>query len=121
MFWREGGSTMTDAAADTPPLQPGNRLPGERARPTVPPVLYLPTSGTASGPDQVGIELRDTNDRRRALLAYTALDRLVDCCGPHQPWALYPTERLGELGVEYDVIYLDMPIPQELWHVRGAP
>lgn len=86
------------------------------APPVVPPVLYLPTSGTPAGSSEVGIELRETNDGRRALLAYTALDRLADCCGPDQPWALFPVERLGELGVDYDVIYLDLAIPRELWH-----
>ncbi|RAX24445.1 hypothetical protein DRB06_00945 [Actinomyces sp. Z5] len=63
------------------------------------------------------MELRKTNDGRMALLAYTALDRLADCMGPHQPWVLYPTERLGDLEVveHYDVIYLDLPVPKELW------
>ncbi|WP_424922760.1 SAV_915 family protein [Aeromicrobium chenweiae] len=30
-------------------------------------------------------------DGRTALLAYTALDRLVDCCGDRQPWVLIET------------------------------
>jgi hypothetical protein avisC_04142 len=37
--------------------------------------------------------------------------------GPHQPWVLYRTEQLDELGgvQSYDVIYLDVPMPRELW------
>lgn len=100
---------------------------GDATRPTVPPVLYLPTSGTPQDPGSsvddgddigIGIELRETDDGRRALLAYTALDRLATCCGPEQPWVLYPTDRLGDLGVDYDVVYLDMVIPPELRHGR---
>ncbi|WP_257210381.1 SAV_915 family protein [Actinomyces ruminis] len=83
-------------------------------------MLYLPSTGA---PNTYGaeIELRKTNDGRMALLAYTALDRLADCMGPHQPWVLYPTERLGDLeSVEhYDVIYLDLPVPQELWRTAA--
>ena len=45
-------------------------------------------------------------DGRVALLAYTALDRLATCMGPYQPWVLYRTEQLDELGgvQSYDVI-----------------
>nr|WP_306814227.1 SAV_915 family protein [Actinomyces bowdenii] len=61
--------------------------------------------------------MRQTKDGRVALLAYTALDRLVRCMGPHQPWVLYETARLHELETvrSYDVIYLDMEMPRELW------
>lgn len=83
---------------------------------TIPPVLYLPTSGQDL--EGLPVELRQTADGRTALLAYTALDRLGTCCGPDQPWALVPTDKLDQLGIAYDVIYLDMAIPEELWH-RG--
>ncbi|WP_244542552.1 MULTISPECIES: SAV_915 family protein [Actinomyces] len=104
-------------AADRPDRRPsrGGRAPRGK-KPVIPPVLYLPSTGA---PNTYGaeIELRKTNDGRMALLAYTALDRLADCMGPHQPWVLYPTERLGDLEVveHYDVIYLDLPVPKELW------
>jgi len=37
--------------------------------------------------------------------------------GPHQPWILCHTDRLHELEADqpYDVIYLDMAMPPELW------
>ncbi len=107
--------------ANRPDRRPsrGGRPPRGK-KPVVPPVLYLPSTGA---PNTYGaeIELRKTNDGRMALLAYTALDRLADCMGPHQPWVLYPTERLGDLeAVEhYDVIYLDLPVPQELWRTAA--
>ncbi|WP_240471043.1 SAV_915 family protein [Schaalia suimastitidis] len=80
----------------------------------IPPVVYLPSTG-ASTKYGAEVELRTTQDGRTALLAYTALDRLSRCCGPHQPWVLYPTDRLGELmeACPFDVIYFDMVIPPE--------
>jgi len=104
-------------AADRPDRRPSRDSRAPRGKkPVIRPVLYLPSTGA---PNTYGaeIELRKTNDGRMALLAYTALDRLADCMGPHQPWVLYPTERLGDLETveHYDVIYLDLPVPQELW------
>jgi len=81
----------------------------------IPPVVYLPVND-AGDRSVYEVELRTTRDGRVALLAYTALDRLGHCCGPHQPWVLYPTDRLHELeqSQPYDVIYLDVPIPEGL-------
>ncbi|MBB6335554.1 SAV_915 family protein [Schaalia hyovaginalis] len=86
---------------------------GESRRP-IPPVLYVPTTGQRSDFGSE-VELRRLADGRTALLAYTALDRLADCCGPYQPWALIPTERLDEIGREepFDIILVDTSIPEE--------
>ncbi|WP_199434006.1 SAV_915 family protein [Qaidamihabitans albus] len=86
--------------------------------PALPPVVYLPT-GDRSG-DETSVELRRTEDGRTALLAYSALDRLVDGCGQHQPWAMVRTEHLDKLyeAHPYDVIMLDGAIPEELRHPR---
>ena len=92
-----------------------------RERPIIPPIVYLPTT-VRPGPDgQSGIELRSLPDGRVALLAYTALDRFVDCLGPHQPWGLVHTDRLHEIARSqpYDVIFLDIPLPPEQ-HVGPA-
>ena len=88
-------------------------LAEQRAK--VPPMLYLPTNGRGEG-RFAEVEMRGMQDGRTALLAYTALDRLHTCCGAGQPWALMETARLGELEQTqpYDVIYLDMELPQEL-------
>jgi hypothetical protein len=50
-----------------------------------------------------------------ALLVYSALDRLVDCCGDKQSWAVMPTANLEKVRVEtsFDLILLDVVIPEE--------
>ena len=73
----------------------------DRVRRTMPPALYLPVS-SAEGGEFHEVEL---------------LDRLADAQGPHQPWMLYPTDRLEDLeqSQPYDVILLDLEIPEALW------
>lgn len=84
-------------------------------RAKVPPMLYLPTTGRGDG-RFAEIEMRRMNDGRTALLAYTAMDRLLDSCGATQPWVLMETAKLGELEQTqpYDVIFLDMELPEEV-------
>lgn len=88
-----------------------------QTRQVIPPVLYLPASpgGRADG-EPAEIEMRRLLDGRVALIAYTALDRLADCCGSEQPWVLYKTDQLDELNEvsPYDVIVIDQPLPDEL-------
>lgn len=87
----------------------------QEQRAKVPPMLYLPTNGRG-GERFAEIEMRRMHDGRVALLAYTAMDRLMNCCGPAQPWVVMETARLGELGQDqpYDVIFLDMELPDEV-------
>jgi hypothetical protein len=86
--------------------------------PDLPPALYLPTGPASRAAEGASIELRRTPDGRTALVAFTALDRLVDCCGEHQPWVLVGTEHLAKIhrGNPYDVIVLDSPLPTGLRH-----
>ncbi|WP_156096606.1 SAV_915 family protein [Amycolatopsis jejuensis] len=89
--------------------------------PNLPPALYLPTGATGpttDGGTGANVELRRTPDGRTALVAFTALDRLVDCCGENQPWILINTEHLPRIhqARPYDVIVLDSEIPTELRH-----
>ncbi len=86
--------------------------------PNLPPALYLPTGPASAETEGASIELRRTPDGRTALVAFTALDRLIDCCGEHQPWVLVNTEHLPKVHAAnpYDVIVLDSPLPQELRH-----
>ena len=90
----------------------------ERYRRSVPPVLFLPTVEVAPEGEPIQIELRTTSDGKVALLAYSAMDRLVDGCGPHQPFAVVRTESLEELKASqpFDVVYFDMVVPEELRH-----
>lgn len=109
------GPRRADPGHGPPSSGPGR--PAESGRPPIPPALYLPSTG-ASNTRGAKIELRQMRDGRVALLAYTALDRLARCLGPNQPWVLYPTENLDQLEAvqSYDVIYLDTPVPRNLWH-----
>lgn len=94
------------------------------AQPVVPPVLYVPCAGHGSAGQEAGVELRRLDDGRVALLAYTALDRLVQGCGPFQPWVMIETEALGEIdrSQPYDVIVLDAVIPEQLrWTAGNSP
>jgi len=58
-----------------------------------------------------------TDGLTRTFGSFTAVDRLVKCMGPNQPWALFLTENLKDLAEKqpFDVIMLDQRIPQELW------
>lgn len=83
-------------------------------RPLVPPILYLPLM-RGSTQDDPQVQLRRLKDDRIALLAYTALDRLVDRCGENQPWIIVRTPDLGELKgrQNFDVVVFDLEVPQE--------
>ena len=85
----------------------------------LPPVIYLPVA-QVSTPDGPTVEMRQLDDGRLALLAYTALDRLARCQGPAQPWILLPMENLNDINERqpYDVIYFDVPLDEQLR--RGA-
>ena len=77
----------------------------------VPPMLYLPVvEHVEKGPVAV---VKQLVDGRRALLAYTALDRLAQRCGPQQPWVLLSTTELDEVMKQqpFDVVGFDLKIP----------
>jgi len=80
----------------------------------VPPVVYVPVESVPEG-EEVDIIFRRTRDGEIALVLYTALDRLVDCCGPHQPWVLLPTEKLEDVAQvqPFDLVFLDLEMPEE--------
>jgi hypothetical protein len=84
-------------------------------RPVVPPVLYVPRDSADRSDGPVSLDYRTTTDGRTALLAYTALDRLVACCGDAQPWIVIETSKLDDIGKQqpYDLILLDLEIPTE--------
>jgi hypothetical protein len=65
--------------------------------------------------ETLSVDLRPTRDGRLALLVYSALDRLVDCCGDEQPWVVMPTANLEKVRVEtdFELILLDVVIPDE--------
>ena len=109
--------TPPEQTETAPPLGDEDSLGPDPDHPFVPPALYLPATGVPNA-QGTEIELRRLRDGRMALLAYTAVDRLVKCMGPNQPWALFLTENLDELAEAqpFDVVMLDQRIPRELWH-----
>ncbi len=80
----------------------------------IPPLLYVPVADPDVG-DEMTVEFHHLDDGRLALLAYTALDRLITGCGPNQPWVVLPIAKLEEIDryQPYDVILLDVPIPED--------
>lgn len=67
------------------------------------------------------MQIRELKDGRLALLAYTALDRLLERCGPNQRWVLVRTPDLGRIKDEqhYDVVILDLEVPAQ-YRLDGA-
>lgn len=80
----------------------------------IPPVLYLPTKVDGAGRPSAIIWRKA--DGKEALLAFTALDRLIAQCGSDQGWLLMPIESLGEVKEHqpFDVIAFDPVISDRL-------
>jgi hypothetical protein len=87
---------------------------------TFPAVVYVPCAPVRAGDETVDVDLRETRDGRLALLVYSALDRLVECCGPVQPWTEMPAAALEQvrLATGLELVLLDLSIPAE--HRRTA-
>lgn len=75
---------------------------------------YLPTN-QASVDDAVELELRDTTDGNRALLAFTSLEQLVAGCGDGQPWIAVPGTNVADIKIRSgsDVVFWDAALPLE--------
>lgn len=95
-------------------VDPGVSVTEQTEQTVVPPVLHLPLSAQSTERHQY-VEVRQLKDGRMALLAYTALDRLGECCGDQQPWILLKTEELENLKVSqpFDVVVFDMAVPEQ--------
>jgi hypothetical protein len=89
--------------------------------PNLPATLYLPTGAHADGNAAASIELRRTEDGQTALVAFSTLDQLTDCCGEHQPWVLVSTKQLPKIHAArpYDVIVLNSPLPSGPRHTTA--
>lgn len=88
--------------------------PADSGPTVVPPVVYLPVRELPEG--GLLAEVFDTTDGRRALLVYTALDRLLDACGKSQTWQLIETVALDAIQETqpFDIVAFDSELPQEL-------
>ncbi|GAA3621576.1 hypothetical protein GCM10022223_43090 [Kineosporia mesophila] len=96
---------------DADRLLRGMTHPGE----VFPPVVYVPCERPQTD-GELTLDLRETKDGRLALLVYSAMDRLVALCGPEQPWTVMLAVDLekARLATSFELILLDISIPQEL-------
>ena len=69
-----------------------------------PPYIYIPVYLDDDGIVQISIA--DGVQKEKILLAYTALDRLLDALGDKQPWATTPTSKLSTLREETGYAHL---------------
>lgn len=93
------------------------------AKVEIPPVVYVPCSPLANGAEDLIVDLRPTRGGRLALLVYSALDRLVNCCGDEQPWVVMPTVSLEKVRQEthFELLLLDVEIPEEFRRRAADP
>ncbi|WP_407650865.1 SAV_915 family protein [Actinoplanes lobatus] len=60
--------------------------------------------------------MHHTEDGRLALLVYSSLELLVDCCGTGQPWTQIPVTDLDRIQAltGFELVLIDARIPQQL-------
>jgi hypothetical protein len=112
---------LTDGAgapAATP--APGQAQPGAGQDAAVLYVLACPLPGTDGGPAYLLHQVGGVD----CVLGYTDLARLVDCCGPHQPWlAIRLTGLMADLRDQHltgPVVNLPLS-PEARWSAEGPP
>ncbi len=95
--------------------------PAAGGPPEFPPILYVPCAEPVTDPARARVEFRMTRDGRKALLVYSALDRLHAGVGKDQPWFVAPTAGLQALYEvdPFDLVLLDILVPDE--HRWEAP
>ncbi len=110
-FPSQPASGLFGTAQSFQSLQP---VPSSSAETVVPPVLYLPVRALPEG--GLIAEVHETTDGRRAVLVFTALDRLLDACGRSQSWKLIETVALDAIQETqpFDIVAFDPELPQEL-------
>lgn len=80
-----------------------------RARPTLPPVVYVPTSDEPD-PATRRVLMHRVEDGRTALYTYSAIDRLHRFYLPNSSWVLCDVAALQRVHDEtpYDLLFLDV-------------
>lgn len=75
-----------------------------------PPVVYVPCTRHTADVAELEVRHQTTQDGRRAVLVYSALDRLQTCCGEDQPWFLLPSRGLQAMHDldPFDLVLMDM-------------
>lgn len=76
---------------------------------------YVPSERVTSRDDEVTLELRDTSEGYRAVLAFTSLQALVDGCGAGQPWVQVRGHLVDDLRQRSgaDVVLWDAVLPAD--------
>lgn len=81
-------------------------------------LAYVATQ-SAKADEELVLELRVVEDSDLAVLAYTQLGKLVDCCGEYQPWAAVPVSWVPDLVKRSgaDRVVWDAPLAEEQRHM----
>lgn len=87
-----------------------------------PPMVYVPCSPAEVGSREVSVDVWPAKDGRTILLVYSALDRLVDGCGPEQAWVVLPATVLEQvrLAAGFELVLLDLVVPEEFRRTAGS-
>ncbi|GAA4851414.1 hypothetical protein GCM10025787_38330 [Saccharopolyspora rosea] len=82
--------------------------------------VFIPARADV-GNQQVQLELRYTTEGALALVLYTSLERLVECCGEQQAWVKVPASELATIvdQVGAQVIREDVPLPTDAEECHG--
>ncbi len=74
-------------------------------------MIYLPVQ--AAGQERFVALRRPLADGRMSLIAFSALDRLVDACGDRQAWVCVNISETEDIRAEtpFDVVVLDPDVP----------
>ncbi|MQA86715.1 MAG: hypothetical protein GEV03_19300 [Streptosporangiales bacterium] len=84
-------------------------------------VAYIPSRRVRRGDAEAMLELRNTEDGRVAMLAFSSLEQLVDGCGEAQPWVAVPIDRIEEMQrlSGADLVLWNVELSSELRHPAG--
>lgn len=79
-------------------------------------LVFVPTEPVQPGAGQAQLQLRQMEDGRKALLAYTSLALLVAGCGSQQAWIAAPIDELENLQLltGFDVVALNVDLPGDM-------
>lgn len=93
-----------DEAVDDPPTPRQQPFPS---------MVYLPCAEHVADRIDARVDMRATQDGRTALLTYSSLERLHECCGEDQAWIIAATSDLDGLQAvhPFQLLMLDVPIP----------
>jgi len=79
-------------------------------------LAFVATERISAGDTYARVEMRATDDGRRAMLVYSSREALVTNAGQRQPWTAFPAGHLeairDEIGADLIVWDAEVPAPQ---------